>query len=121
MVSEQGTGRGWQGLADEVARGMAEWRVQHPRATLGEIEHQVDVRLAGVRARMIEDVALRSARTEVASLAGEERPVCPQCGAVLAARGKKTRRLTTSHNQVIRLTRSYAVCPACEGGFFPPG
>jgi hypothetical protein len=120
-VSEQGTGRGWQGLADEVFSGMAEWRVQHPRATFAEIEQAVDERLAGLRARLVQDVALRSGRTEVAALGPGERPVCPQCGVVLEGRGKKTRRLTTRHQQVVALTRSYAVCPACGGGLFPPG
>ena len=120
-MTEQGTGRGWQGVADEVFSGMAEWRVQHPRATLAEIEHAVDERLAGLRARLVEDVALRSARAELAALPAGERPVCAQCGTILEARGKKTRRLTTRHNQVVRLERSYAVCPTCGGGLFPPG
>ena len=120
-MSDQGMGRGWHEVTEAVVSGMGAWRVQHPRATLAEIEREVDARLAGMRARLIEDVALRSARTDVAALTGEERPVCPQCGVHLEARGKKTRRLTTSHHQVVRLERSYAVCPACEGGLFPPG
>ena len=120
-MTEQGAGKGWQGLADEVFSGMAEWRVQHPRATFAQIEHEVDARLAGLRVRLVQDVALRSARTELVALPPEERPVCPHCGTPLEARGKKTRRLTTRHNQVVRLERSYAVCPACGGGLFPPG
>lgn len=120
-MTEQGLGRGWQGLADEVFSGMAEWRVQHPRATLGEIEREVDGRLGRLRARLVQDVALRSAHTDLRALPPEKRPVCPHCGAVLEVRGKKTRRLTTSQNQVVQLERSYAVCPACRGGLFPPG
>ncbi|MGH2410195.1 MAG: hypothetical protein ACRDGS_07510 [Chloroflexota bacterium] len=73
-MGEQGTGRGWQGLADEVFSGMVEWRVQHRRATFGEIEREVDVRLAGLRARLVQDVALRSARTDLGALPPEERP-----------------------------------------------
>ena len=108
-------------MTEGVISGMAEWRVQHPRATLAEIEREVDARLAGVRARLVQEVALRSARTDLGSLPLAERPACPRCGAVLEGRGKKTRRLTTRHHQVVQLARSYAVCPACGGGLFPPG
>jgi len=120
-MSDAGVGTGWHALTEDVVSGMAAWRVQHPRATLAEIEQEVDARLAGVRARLIEDVALRSARADLGSLPPAERPVCPHCGGILEARGKKTRRLTTRHDQVVQLERSYAVCPACGGGLFPPG
>ena len=40
-------------LSEEVITGMAEWRGQHPRATLSEIEAALDERLARVRARML--------------------------------------------------------------------
>jgi hypothetical protein len=120
-MSEQGTDRDWHGLTEEVLSELAEWRVQHARATFAEIEREVDVRLARLRARMIQDMALRSARAEVGVPSGEERPGCPRCGTALEGRGKKTRALTTRQNQVVRLERSYAVCPACGGGLFPPG
>lgn len=120
-MTEQESESGWHALTEEVLSGLSEWRVQHPRATLREIEQAVDERLAGVRARMVQDVALRSAQRDVGALPLAERPVCRQCGTVLEARGQKTRRLTTSHNREVRLDRSYAVCPTCGGGLFPPG
>ena len=40
----------WHSLAREVFSGMREWRVQHPRATLQEIEEELDKRLAQMRA-----------------------------------------------------------------------
>jgi ribosomal protein S27AE len=120
-MAEQELGANWAGLADEVFTGMAEWRVQHPRATLLEIEQEVDRRLARLRARMLQDVAVRSARADLSDAPVEERPHCPQCGVALEARGKKVRRLTTTHNQVVALVRSYAVCPRCGRGVFPPG
>ena len=40
---------------------MKEWRLQHPTATLSEIEDALDERLSGMRARMLEDLALASA------------------------------------------------------------
>jgi DNA-binding transcriptional regulator WhiA len=42
----------WQTLAAEALSSMADWRVQHPRATLREIETAVDERLSALRARM---------------------------------------------------------------------
>jgi uncharacterized protein with PIN domain len=120
-MAERGREASWHELTDEVISGMAEWRLQHPRATFREIEQEVDVRLAGMRARMLQDVALRSAQADVGALPMAERPRCAQCGTVLEARGKKTRQLTTRHQQVVQLERSYAVCPTCGSGVFPPG
>jgi RNase P subunit RPR2 len=112
---------GWGETAEEVISGMAEWRVQHPRATLREIEQAVDERLSGLRARLVQEAAMRSAQTDIGVLPAAERPVCRQCGTRLEARGKKTRRVVTSHRREVRLERSYAVCPTCGGGRFPPG
>jgi len=111
----------WPTTAEDVFTGMADWRVAHPRATLREIEEALDAHLAVLRARMLEDLALASARRDVAGMAEEERPPCPQCGARLEARGQKRRRLTTRHNRQITLLRSYAACPQCGTGLFPPG
>jgi uncharacterized protein with PIN domain len=111
----------WQELAEEVMSGMKEWRLQHPRATLREIEGAVDERLAKMRARMVQDAALASAAADIQSASDQERPVCPVCGAKLESRGKQERQVTTLHNQVLRLARSYGVCPACGAGVFPPG
>jgi NADH pyrophosphatase NudC (nudix superfamily) len=113
--------RRWAQLAEEVFIGMREWRSAHPRATLTEIEEALDSRLAAVRARMLEDVALRSAAADVQTMAADERPVCPDCGHQLQARGKEQRTLTTQGDQAITLTRSRAACPVCGTGFFPPG
>ena len=69
--------------------------------------------------RMLRDAALASAAADLT--AEEERPVCPECGKEVKARGKRVRRLTSQSNQVLELERSYAVCPQCEAGFFPSG
>jgi len=47
----------WNELAEEVVTGMKEWRLQHPKATLREIERALDERLAKMRARMLQDAA----------------------------------------------------------------
>jgi hypothetical protein len=111
----------WQALTDEVLTGMKEWRLQHPRASLREIEAALDERLSRVRARMLQDLALASAAADVSAAEAGERPVCPRCGGSLEARGQHPRELTTYHERTIRLERSYASCPACETGLFPPG
>ena len=111
----------WRELSEEVITGMAEWRGQHPRATLNEIEAALDERLARVRARMLQDTALASAATDVSQLPEEERPRCPECGHTLEARGQEARTLRTTYDRPVTLRRSYAHCPACEAGLFPPG
>jgi predicted RNA-binding Zn-ribbon protein involved in translation (DUF1610 family) len=111
----------WRELSEEVITGMAEWRGQHPRATLSEIETALDERLAHVRARMLQDTALASAATDLSVLPAEERPRCPDCGQVLEARGQEERTLRTTDDRPVTLRRSYAHCPACGAGLFPPG
>jgi predicted RNA-binding Zn-ribbon protein involved in translation (DUF1610 family) len=109
----------WQALAEDVFIGMREWRQQHPTATFTEIEQALDERLAGVRARMLQDVALTSAATDLPT-AGDARPRCPDCGAVLEAHGQETRTVTTTYDKPVHLRRSAARCPACGRRLFPP-
>jgi YgiT-type zinc finger domain-containing protein len=111
----------WHELAEEVISGMKEWRLQHPKASLREIERALDERLGKMRARMLQDAALASAAADIQAAQAEERPVCPKCGRVLEARGTQERQVTTHHNQGVVLERSYGVCPTCGEGFFPPG
>jgi phage host-nuclease inhibitor protein Gam len=51
-------------LSEEAITGIKEWRLQHPRASLKEIEAAIDERLAKVRARMLQDAALASDQTD---------------------------------------------------------
>jgi hypothetical protein len=111
----------WDELAEEVMSGMKEWRLQHPKATLCEIEQALDERLGKMRARMLQDAALASAAADIQAAAEGERPVCPECGVPLAGRGRGVRQLTTQHEQTLTLQRSYGVCPQCGAGVFPPG
>jgi ribosomal protein S27AE len=111
----------WEELAEEVLTGMKEWRLQHPKATLNEIEHTLDERLGRVRARLLQDLALASAAADIQAAQDQERSVCPKCGSGLESRGQHQRQLTTHHNQGLTLERSYGECPTCGAGFFPPG
>jgi len=110
----------WHALSDEVITQMKEWRIQHPRATFQEIETALDERLARLRARMLEDTALASRAADLSAASEAERPVCPHCGTPMEPRGQPTRELLTNHDQTLELKRSYAVCPQCHWGIFPP-
>lgn len=111
----------WRAWAEEVLTEMKEWRLQHPRATLSEMEGALDERLARQRARMLEDMALASEVADLSQVPMEERPTCPQCGKPLGSRGQEERHLQTQGHQELTLKRSYGVCPTCEVGFFPSG
>ena len=111
----------WRQMAEGVFAEVKDWRLEHPKATFKEIETAVDERLAKVRARMLQDAAQASPLTDVSAASPQERPLCPKCGHRLEARGQEVRDLTTNSNEVITLHRSYAICPACGTGLFPPG
>ncbi len=116
--------RDWAALSEEVLSGMRDWRVQHPRATLSEIEVELDARLARMRARMLERVAQQSTATTWRQKAADQEdaaPQCPHCGTRLEPHGRRTRRLRTAGGQQVQLERDYGVCPQCGQGLFPPG
>jgi hypothetical protein len=110
----------WRILSEEVISGMKEWRDQHPKATLREIEEAIDERLNRLRARMLQDAALASSQADWSEAEPEQRPTCAHCGKPLVARGKKQRKLQTQAGQEMTLHRSYGVCPTCEVGLFSP-
>jgi len=104
----------------DILTGMYEWRLQHPDATLTEIEQAVDERWYRVRAQMLQDLALRSRAATWQAASAAERPTCPDCGRQLVARGQQPRTLKTQGGQQLTLTRSYGYCPRCKKGHFPP-
>ena len=111
----------WEQLAEEVMSGMKKWRLQHPKASLREIECALDERLGKMRARMLQDAVLASSAADIKAAQEVERPVCAECGGELAERTKAVRHLVTQHNQTLEFERSYGVCSQCGAGVFPPG
>ncbi len=111
----------WHRVSEEIVTGMQEWRLQHPKATLSEIEAALDARWARMRARILEDVALQSAATTWQESPPGQQPTCPACGTPLDERGRHRRSLQTHGGHDITLARSYGVCPTCQVGLFPPG
>jgi predicted RNA-binding Zn-ribbon protein involved in translation (DUF1610 family) len=108
----------WAAEAGAVLGGFKEWRLQHPKAMLSEIEAALDERWAVARARLLSDAAQAS---EAADLRRGTAVRCPQCGERMAVRGPEARTLTTTHEQPIALRRHYAVCAACGEALSPPG
>jgi hypothetical protein len=111
----------WPQEAEAILTGFKEWRLQHPRATLSEIEAALDERLDLARARMLEEAALASPVADLAAVPEAERPRCGECGGAPEARGRRARELTVRGARTVRLRRSYGVCSACGAGVFPPG
>ena len=120
-VSSKASEGQWRALAEEVLVGIKEWRLQHPKASLREIEAALDERWSWVRARLIQDLAQTSAAANMTETAAGERPRCARCDGRMEARGQHQRQVTTFYDRLITLERSYLVCPACDTGLFPPG
>ena len=110
----------WHRMTEEIMAGMREWRLAHPKATLREIEDELDRRWALVRARMLEDLALTSAAANWAAAPQDQQPTCLDCGQPLRLAGANTRTLQTHSGQSLNLERHYGSCPACGAGLFPP-
>ncbi len=119
------TGKGpigtrWEGSAQELFGGLREWRELHPRASLAEIEAELDRRLSRVRAQMLADLALASRAAEIGRVGPAERSRCAECGGRLVSAGRRRRTLQTVNDQAVTLERDYATCRACGGRSFPP-
>ena len=106
-------------LSDDILTGMHEWRLQHPDATLTEIEQALDQRWYRLRARMLHDLALEREAANWQATATDP-PTCPECGRKLIRRGRQPRQLKTHGNHTLTLSRSYGYCPTCKKGHFPP-
>lgn len=106
-------------LADAADRFAAldAWRQAHPTATWLEIEAAVEAQLGPLRAAMLGDTAMASDATDLRGA----RPLCPDCGARLTSAGPRRRRLRGEQDVALALERTYARCPQCGSGLFPPG
>jgi YgiT-type zinc finger domain-containing protein len=104
---------------DDVRKELREWKRQHPKATLAEIERETMKRMAQVQAQIIEELSQSLSPEE--RMVGEEIPLCPECQTKMQRRGQSERQLQGDGGQSIHIKRSYWVCPACGAGIFPPG
>jgi hypothetical protein len=107
----------WLAEAAERFAALDVWRQEHPQATWTEIETAIETQLGPLRAQVLGETAMASDATDFQG----ERPVCPQCGGSLIAAGPRPRHLRGEGDLPIALERTYARCPVCETGLFPPG
>jgi ribosomal protein S27AE len=107
----------WRDEASARFSALDAWRQAHPKATWAEIEAAVDAQLGPLRAQLLADTAMASDATV---LDGARR-VCPRCGERLLAAGTRRRQLQSEQGEAIALERTYARCPRCRAGLFPPG
>lgn len=110
----------WRPSSEALLEEMAAWRAAHPRASLAEIETALDAAVYRLRAQMLQDLALASPLADLPTVPPSARPTCPTCARPYHARGAQTRHLQTTGGYAVALTRSYATCPACGAGVFPP-
>ena len=109
--------KGWRELSAETLSGMAEWRKQHPKATLREIEKALDERMMKLRAKVLEEAAqLSEMQTWTES---EDVPICPDCKKALEFRVKGKRELQTQGGHSIQLERDTASVQNADRAFFP--
>ena len=121
MLEPKELGTDWSELSEAAIAGMSDWRSANPKASFAEIETELDLRLAKLRARMLQDTALASSTVAWSGSQLGEKPGCPDCGWELAPWGKRRRRLQTLGGQEVTLERQYGVRPGCGRKLFPPG
>lgn len=109
----------WQQLTQDLTAEMQEWRAHHPKATLRDMETELDPRPSRMRARLLEDIALANPAADWADIPITQHPTCPDCGQPLQLRGSETRALQTQGGQDLTFARRYGTCPACGAGLFP--
>jgi YgiT-type zinc finger domain-containing protein len=97
----------------EIRRTLDSWHATHPDATFLEMEDAVEAQLHQLRASLL---AEQTERTFV-----PEHPVCRECGAQMEPRTQRDRHVVLGGDETVDLQRSYAVCPSCGAGLFPPG
>ena len=69
----------WAPRWADVSSRMVQWRKDHPRATLAEIEQALDEQVGRLRADMLANLAMASRVQDVAGAPAEERPRCSAC------------------------------------------
>ena len=106
--------------AEEFIKGMRGWREEHQHISLYEIEKELNRRLATLQAETLEALAQQSTVDDWVSNPEQPRPLCVHCGEPLQSKGKRKRTLQTTEGEDIELKRTYASCPKCQTGLFPP-
>jgi hypothetical protein len=111
----------WDTRSQAVHTTLQEWRKQHPKATLLEMEQILDAHLGPLRAHLAAELAQASASQDWPEKPRAEQPHSGVCGTVLQARGRQKRRLHTTGGAIMEIERTSGACPTGGQGLFPPG
>lgn len=103
-------------MEEELREVMGAWRKLHPKATLDEIEKEMDRQIAVLRVALLGEIVKTSKAVE-----GDAGAVCPECGEKMRKGGRRKRKLKSYGGEKLELEREYLSCPRCGYGFFPPG
>ena len=107
-------------LSDQILREMNAWNASHPQATFLQIEEKARELVSQLEAHLIQASALEREPEEWSQGEPSQRPSCPRCQVPLLSRGKRLRHVQATAGRDIQLRRTYATCPQCGTGFFPP-
>lgn len=111
----------WQAGYERAMKQVRLWRRAHPRATFAEIEAALDAALRVMRAELLADLVAADPAGQVAGRPAAQRPRCPDCGGRVVSLGQRTRQVLVDGDQAVPISRTYARCPRCGVGHFPPG
>ena len=103
-------------MEEELREGMRAWRKLHPKATLDEIETELDRQIASLRVDVLAEAIGGSKVTGKV-----EAVACPRCGEKMERSGRHKRKLKSYGGAELELEREYLHCPRCGHGFFPSG
>ena len=112
--------RTWDTHSQTVHTTLQEWRKQHPKATLLEIEQIIDAHLGPLRAHLAAELAQASASQDWPEKPRAEQPHCGVCGTVLQARGRQKRRLQTTGGAMHGDRTDLRRLPHVRARAFPP-
>jgi RNase P subunit RPR2 len=107
-------------ISNKLIEEMDSWNASNPDASFLEIEVKARELVSKLEARLIQDSAGSREKENWSEREEKERPTCPNCHVPLLSRGKRVRRLQVTTGREIQLKRTYATCPQCGTGFFPP-
>jgi hypothetical protein len=100
--------------ARQSYRRLQQWQVEHPTATLGEIEQQTRQERRQLMGQLISNLMAGRGADDP-----EARPRCPHCGQRMRLQDERCLPVETLEGP-IQVTRPYYYCRSCHEGFFPP-
>ena len=107
-------------VSEEISREMTAWNASHPQATFLDIEVKARELVSQLEAHLIQESAMQREAPDWSKGQASQRPTCSTCQVPLVWRGKRARHLQATAGRDIHLQRTYATCPQCGTGFFPP-